>query len=61
MDSLKLDKYDVEKLRESRDILCIVEGYNFGFAAHRQQVKRLGTIIRKLEELIDYKAEHESR
>jgi len=58
MDDVKFEEYDIRLLREANDILCKVEGCNFGDPRRRQQVKRLSTIIKKLEELIEYKAEY---
>ena len=49
----KFGVYDVEKLKEARAILEMIYEYNFGAASMNKLWKRLETIIRKLDELIE--------
>lgn len=45
-------EYDLEKLKEARDMLMVVLNYHYGFAGTRRMWRRLDTIVIKLNELI---------
>ena len=56
MDAKKLGEYDLNLLRQARALLEMAQ-YEYGDPDYRQQMRRLETIIGKLDELIEYEAE----
>lgn len=50
---MKFDEYDIEKLKEARNILQKVLEYYYGHNPTKKYWKRLDTIVIKLNELID--------
>ena len=52
MDKEKFSEFDVQRLKEAKDLLAMVWEYYYDYSPCRQQEKRLSTIIRKLETLI---------
>lgn len=47
-----LEKYDIEKLNEAKDIIQKVHEYYFCAPGFSTMQKRLETILRKLDELL---------
>lgn len=54
----RIDEYDRLKLREARAIIDKVYEYNYGDWRVRGQVKRLETILKKLDDLIGEEREY---
>jgi hypothetical protein len=49
-DISKLEEYDLIKLKKAKKLILEVCEYYYGYPYTRKQVKRLETIIKKLEE-----------
>ena len=49
--------YDDDKLEEAKRLLTEVHEYHYGDPRYKRQVNRLGTIIKKMEELENIKRE----
>ena len=47
-----LEEYDIKKLVEARNLVKYVYEYYWGAPGYRGKVKRLETILRKLNELL---------
>lgn len=50
-DSRKFDNYDMEKLQKAKSLLLEVHAYYFCAPGYARKVKRLETILAKLEAL----------
>ncbi len=50
-DPTKFEPYDMDKLQKAKDLLQAVLNYYYGFQPMKSKVKRLETIIVKLETL----------
>ncbi len=61
MDELKFGEFDLKALKGARKILASSFEYNYGDTRRREQVKRLETIINKLDALIEYQAKNSSK
>ena len=57
-DREKLDEYDILKLKEARSIIDKVYEYHYGDWRVAAQVKRLETILKKLDYLIGEEREY---
>ena len=53
----KFGEYDIKKLKEAAGILLKVLEYNYCYGPLRRMVRRLDTIVVKLNELIDMNEE----
>lgn len=49
----KFDEFDMNKLKKAKKLLVEVYEFNFGFPPTKSKVKRLETIINKLEQLLN--------
>lgn len=50
-------EFDIEKLKEAKDLLMVVLNYHYGYGATRRMWRRLDTIVIKLNELIELNEE----
>ena len=57
-DRMRIEEYDVLKLKEARAIIDKVYEYHYGDWKVAGQVKRLETILKKLDALIGEKREY---
>lgn len=48
----KLDEYDKEQLSKAKSLICKVYEYHYGDYCMRNEIKRLETILSKLDFLI---------
>lgn len=51
-DTVHFDEYDMEKIKKAQKLLLEVQDFNYEEPARHSVVKRLNTIVSKLEELI---------
>lgn len=51
------DEYDTQKIIAAKKLLLEVQEYNFGTPAQQRKLKRLDTIIAKIDELIQIDSE----
>lgn len=49
----RLEKYDIEQLKKARKLVMEVFTYHYGDSYMKSEIKRLETIITKLDCLID--------
>lgn len=52
MYSHKLSEYDIQQLEQARQIICNVYCYHYGDSYMRKEIKRLETIINKIDSLL---------
>lgn len=50
---MKLSEYDINKLDDAKKIIQSVYEYNYGSPKCKTHIKRLETILKKLNELIE--------
>ncbi|MDE5994685.1 MAG: hypothetical protein K2G60_04145 [Oscillospiraceae bacterium] len=51
-DTVHFDEYDMEKIKKAQKLLLEVQEFNWEEPAQHSVVKRLNTIVSKLEELV---------
>ena len=47
----EFEEYDMNKINKAKQLLVEVYGYYYGFSPMNRKVKRLETIIKKIDEL----------
>ena len=49
----RLDEYDKEQLKKAKDLIEKIYNYHYGDSYMRSEIKRLETILSKIEHLIN--------